>query len=77
MDSFGNKKPVPIEVGEWWFNGRIIQEQDHPTLSKYVSFNDGDNSYMTETHSTFREAVRYCKDHPCLQPKNYPKDYGV
>lgn len=75
MDLFGNKKPVPIEVGEWWFNGRIIQKQNHPKLSKYVSFADNDESYMTETHSTFREAVKYCKDNPCLNPINRPNDY--
>jgi hypothetical protein len=74
MDSFGNKKPVPIEVGEWWFNGRIIQQQDHPLLPKYVSFPDNEESYKTEIHSTFREAVKYCKDNPCVTTRR-PSDY--
>ena len=74
-DKFGNKKPVQIETGEWWFNGRIIQELNHPLLSKFISFSDDDESFMTDTHSTFKEAVKHCLDNPCLNPKRFPKNY--
>lgn len=75
QDKFGNKKPVQIEMGEWWFNGRIIQEQNHPLLSKYISFSDDEESYMTDIHSTFREAVKFCLNNPCLKPQRFPKNY--
>ncbi len=31
-------KPIKIEIGEWWFKGCFIQQQDHPKLSKYIVF---------------------------------------
>lgn len=31
-DSFGNIKPVQIELNEWWFNGRIIVKQEDKRL---------------------------------------------
>ena len=33
-------KPVQIEIGEWWYKGCFIQEQNHQMLSKYVVFKD-------------------------------------
>lgn len=76
-DLFGNKKPVKLEADEWWFNGRIIQKQDHPLLSKYVSFDDHDDNWETVSHGTLKEATDYCLKNPCQKPKNLPKDYGV
>ena len=73
-DVFGNTKPVPIEIEEWWYNGRIIQKQDHPLLQLYVSFNDDDSPFV-QTHSTFKEAKEYCLKNPCTNPKNFPHNY--
>ena len=74
-DLFGNKKPVQIEMDEWWFNGRIIQKQNHYMLSPYISFDDGDNGYLVSTHSTFKEAKEYCLKNPCTNPSNFPHNY--
>ncbi len=74
-DIFGNLKPICIEVDEWWFNGRIISKQDHPRLPKYVSFSDDDNGHFVAIHSTRKEAIDYCIQHPCYIPINKPKDY--
>ena len=74
-DLFGNTKPIQIEIGEWWFNGRIIQEQNQPRLSKYISFNDGFESYLVTTHSNFKEAKDYCFKNPCTNPENFPHNY--
>ena len=74
-DLFGNNKPVAIEIGEWWFNGRIIQEQNHPMLSKYVSFADQDDSRFVTTHSTKKEATEYCLKNPCQNPHRLPHNY--
>jgi len=73
-DIFGNIKPVQIETDEWWFNGRIIQKQNHFNLPKWVSFAD-DNSVYIEIHSTKKEAVDFALKNPCLKPKNFSFDY--
>lgn len=70
-DLFDNSKPVQIEIGEWWFNGRIIQKQNHPLLSKYCSFNDNDENYLTMTHNTFKEATTYCLNNPNKKQKTF------
>jgi hypothetical protein len=74
-DLFNNSRPVQIEIGEWWFNGRFIQKQVHPLLSPYVSFNDNEDGCMVETHTTFKEATKYCLDNPCNTPQHQPKDF--
>lgn len=74
-DLFGNNKPVAIEVDEWWFNGRIIQKQDHPLLPNYISFDDGIKGYIVADHHTKDEAVKYCLDNPCKNPLNFPHNY--
>lgn len=74
-DIFGNEKPVQIEIGEWWFNGRIIQQQNHPLLSRFVSFNDGPNSFLVQPHGSFDAAIGYCLRNPCKTPERFPKDY--
>ncbi len=68
-------KPVQIENREWWFKGRIIQENNHPFLPRFISFRDSNGSYLTEVHGSFKDAVKYCKEHPNLEPKNIPSDY--
>lgn len=74
-DIFGNKKPVQIEVEEWWFGGRIIRKQVHPLLMPYISFYDGDDSCFVATHRTFKEAINYCLKNPCINPTRFPNDY--
>jgi len=74
-DIFGNTKLVQIETEEWWFNGRIIQKNNHPMLSKYVSWSDDEDSRFVETHSTKREAALYAIQNPCANPKHFSKDY--
>ena len=76
QDIFGNNTPVSLDIDEWWYNGRIIQKQDHPILSKYISFADYDDvPCNTATHSTKAEAVKYCLDNPCSTPTRHPHDY--
>ncbi len=75
-DIEGIKTPVPIEDGEWWFRGRIIQKQNHYLLAPYISWPDiKESSIGTMTHSTKKEAIAYCKLNPCLNPDRQPKDY--
>ena len=55
-------KPFQIEVGEWWFKGCFIQEQNHPQLDKYVVFKDTEDQEHIGTASRFNDAVKLCKD---------------
>lgn len=55
-------KPIAIEVGEWWFKGCFIQEQDHPMLSKYVVFKDTEGQEHIGSAITMRDAKRLCVD---------------
>jgi len=73
-DNFGNSKPVQISIGEWWFNGHFIQEQDHPSLPKFISY-PSDVEYLVSTHSSLREATEYCLLNPVANPPVYPKDF--
>ena len=74
-DVFGNKKPVQIEVNEWWFNGRIIVKQEDFRLPKWISFWDIESSFETEIHKSKAEAVKFALENPFLKPDNQPKDY--
>lgn len=73
MDIFGNKKPVQIEDGEWWFNGNIIQKQDHPQLHNYVVFPDG--GIHVHVANSFKEAKKTAMENPNQNPENLPNDY--
>lgn len=76
QDIFGNKKPVAIEMQEWWFNGNIIQQQNHPKLNKYFVWKDLDGeSYIVYPFTKKEDAVKHCLDNPCKQPNRFPKDY--
>jgi len=55
-------KPIAIEVGEWWFKGCFIQEQDHPMLSKYVVFKDTEGQEHIGSCGTKKEAIKLCVD---------------
>lgn len=70
------KTPIKIEEGEWWFKGRIIQKQNHPSLAPYCSFNDKDRDQQATPHFSFKEAVEFCKKNPCDNPSRVPFDYG-
>lgn len=62
-DKYGNKSPVPIEDGEWWFNGCIIQQQNHPKLAKYVIFPESDTGIvLTKIASSLRDAAKSAID---------------
>lgn len=77
-DLFGYKKPVPIEIGEYWFNGNIIQLQSHPKLLPFLVFQDKErvNDNITpQGFHTYKEAVQYCLSNPCNNPDRQPKDY--
>lgn len=74
-DLFGNKKPVAIESEEWWFNGRIIQKQNHPCLPKWISFSDDENSRFVEIHNNKKSAAEYALKNPCTNPKYFPHNY--
>lgn len=74
-DLFGNKKPVAIEIDEWWFNGRIIQKQKDFRLPKWISFSDDDKNYFVSTHATKKDAIAHAIENPCRTPKHLPKDY--
>jgi hypothetical protein len=73
-DLFGNIMPIQIEKDEWWFNGRIIQKQNHPNLPKWISFADN-NSPFVEIHSSKKEAVKFAMENPCKKPKCLPIEY--
>ncbi len=74
MDLFGNKKPVQIETKEWWYNGRFIQEQSHPSVPKYISFADDSSPYV-EIHASKREAFKFAQENPCKSPDHRPNDF--
>ncbi len=58
----GMNKPFKIEIGEWWFKGCFIQEQNHPLLAKYIVFQDTELQMNVGTASNFKDAVQLCKD---------------
>ena len=74
-DLFGNTSPVQIEIGEWWFNGRVIQQNNHPKLSRFVSWNDTNEGFQFGYHATFDAAVLHCLSNPCTNPERLPKNY--
>jgi hypothetical protein len=49
-------KPTAIEVGEWWYKGCFIQEQNHPMLLKYVVFKDSECQEHVGTSNNFKGA---------------------
>ena len=73
-DLFGNTKPIQIEIDEWWFNGRIIVEQNDFRLPEWISFEDNDES-ITVRHWSKKEAIAYAIETPCRNPNYLPKDY--
>lgn len=70
------EKPVQIEVGEWWYNGRFIQKTNHPKLSPYVSFNDNMEGHDdSQPHRTMKEAIAYCLTHAFPEAIHKPSDF--
>ena len=63
-------KSVQIEIGEWWYKGCFIQEQNHPMLSKYVVFKDTELQERVGTAHNMREAKKLCVE-------NEVKDYKL
>lgn len=62
-------KPTAIEVGEWWYKGCFIQEQNHPMLAKYVVFKDTENQEHVGTSGDFRGAKKLCKKNEVVNYK--------
>jgi len=58
---FLERKPIQVEVGEWWFKGCFIQEQNHPDLLKYSIFADTKEQEHIDVCSTFAEAKAICR----------------
>lgn len=75
-DLFGNKKPVAIEINEWWFNGRIIQKQDDCRLPTWISFADDGSPYV-EIHSSKKDAISFSLENPCKKPNHLAHDYII
>jgi len=73
-DLFGNKKPVAIEIDEWWFNGRIIQKQNDCRLPTWISFADDGSPYI-EIHPSKKDATEFCLKNPCMKPDNSKQSY--
>jgi len=65
----GMNKPFQIEIGEWWFKGCFIQEQNHPQLDKYVVFKDTEDQEHIGTANRFNDAVKLCKDNEVTEYK--------
>lgn len=74
-DIFGNRKPVQIELNEWWFNGRIIVKQDDYRLPTWISFLDAESSDKAIIHLSKSDAVKYAIENPFFDPDNRPGDY--
>lgn len=55
-------KPFQLEVGEWWFKGCFIQEQNHPQLDKYTIFQDTVLGMTVGSASKFTDAIKICKE---------------
>jgi hypothetical protein len=72
VDKFYNnsniKRPVQIEVGEWYFKGCFIQEQNHPKLEKYSVFQDTEEQLTVGTCHTMAEAKAICYKNEVKEP---------
>ena len=61
--------PTQIEVGEWWYKGCFIQEQEHPELLKYCVFKDTKKQEHVDVCSTFKEAIKLCEENEVIKFK--------
>lgn len=71
------KKPIGIEVGEWYFKGCFIQKQEHPMLSRYVVFQDTILAMVVGTVSTFAKAKKLCIENEVKEPHLGLKSFGI
>lgn len=71
------KKPIAIEVGEWYFKGCFIQEQDHYMLDKYVVFKDTEDQDHVGTASSMVMAKKLCIDNEVKEPHLGLKSFGI
>lgn len=71
------KKPIAIEVGEWYFKGCFIQEQDHYMLDKYVVFKDTEDQDHVGTASSMAMAKKLCIDNEVKEPHLGLKSFGI
>ena len=54
------KKPIQIEIDEWWFKGCFIQKQMNPNIKPYHIFKDTEQQDTIGTCFTFAEAKQLC-----------------
>jgi hypothetical protein len=73
-DLFGNRKPIQIEIDEWWFNGRIIIRQRDSRLPRWISFEDSSSPFV-EIDGSKKDAITFALHNPCKNPKNLGIDY--
>lgn len=71
------KKPIAIEIGEWYFKGCFIQEQDHCMLDKYVVFKDTEDQDHVGTASSMAMAKKLCIDNEVKEPHLGLKSFGI
>jgi len=76
-DKFGHIKPVQIMTQEWWFNGHIIQRQEHPDLPEWISFPDTASQSPVTAHENKGEAIKFALKNPveAKDLQNYAEDY--
>jgi hypothetical protein len=71
------KKPIGIEVGEWYFKGCFIQEQQHYMLDKYVVFKDNQDQDHIGTASSMAMAKKLCIENEVTEPHLGLKSFGI
>jgi hypothetical protein len=71
------KKPIGIEVGEWYFKGCFIQEQNHYMLDKYIVFKDNEYQDHVGAASTMAMAKKLCLQNEVTEPHLGLKSFGI
>ena len=69
-------KPKQIEVGEWWYKGCFIQEQNHPMLSKYIVFKDTEDQEHVGASGNFTGAKELCIENEVIDYKLGIESFG-
>lgn len=75
MDMGKQIKKVQIEVGEWYYCGCYIQQQNHPSLCKYVVFKDDATQTHVGTSNSMVYAMELCRQNKVDNPVNGLKAY--
>lgn len=70
------KKPIQIEIGEWWYKGCFIQQQNHPQLAKYTIFADTEGQEHIDSACTFSEAKKVASNNEVKEYKLGVESFG-